>query len=213
MKNNSNIEIINVIQYTKNELIHKLQKISMLKKPAIFPYKKASISIERLNLNMLTPSQDYILITNLLKMENLKFELQKHNIDIFNLNGYISLTIINDNKSITVDLLPIIVEECILDNGKIAYIIADGMHRSYMSYLQSVNPEIVFIRGIPKEYSYYAYPFKINDWNMIKRFEHKLPSDGSHIKKWRKHTKKDNYNYYRNYNSVFNNTSKPKGGY
>ncbi len=206
-------EIVEVKYYNSSKLFTKLRNITMLQQKHIYPYELASMSIEKLNLDLLSPSQNYIIKDHLLQVEELKFKLKTYNIDIFNLNGYITMKIIKDKTPIKIDLLPIIVEEYILDNGQIAYIIADGMHRSYMAYLQSINPEIVFIRGIPKKLSYYAYPVKIDNWNLIPQFNHNLPADNSHIKKWRKYSKNENYKYYRNYNSKFNNCSKPKGGY
>jgi len=166
--------------WPEDDLINKLRNISMLQNSSILPYKNVSISLEYLDIHELTPSQDYILLKDLRNVEKLKFELQRlQDIDIFQLSGY--LTIMDNNFSeLYIDLLPIIVEECIMQNGKIYHIIADGMHRAYMAYLQHINPKVIFIRGIPKEYIYYAYPIR-KKWNQISRFESKLPSTGSHI--------------------------------
>ena len=79
------------------------------------------------------------------------------------------------------------------------------MHRIYLARIERINPEIIFVRGIPKQYPYYAYPIR-GSWDQVERVDH-LPE--GYIKKW--HRIKNNKMLYRNFDSIFSNCSKPRG--
>jgi hypothetical protein len=191
------MNITTIERFDERELINKLRHVTMLKDTSVKPYEKASISMERLVVNNLRPSQYYVLQQKLLLIRNLKWELEKHNISIFNLFGFIRLTIEGKN---TIDLIPPIVEERIEQNGQITHVICDGMHRLYTAYLDWVIPHVIYIRGVPKKLSYYAYPVPGDSWNKLD-IRDNIPE--GYIKKW--HRTDNNKELFRDFNSVFKN--------
>ena len=76
--------------------------------------------------------------------------------DLFTLNGFVRLILEGSDEP--VDLLPPIVEESIERDGTIHFIVNDGMHRVYMALREWVIPQVVLVRGIPKDLPYYVYP-------------------------------------------------------
>jgi len=201
------INIDKVDTYNESVLFEKLRQVTMLENPEVFPYEKAYMSLERLDINELAPAQLYVLKSEINKVKILDWELSKLSVDMLNLNGFarIHLTI-NNNKYSIVDLLPPIVEESIEKNGKIYNIINDGMHRCYLSYMYHTNPKVVFIRGISKKTPYYAYPIPNRNWDKIEILD-SIPEN--YIKKW--HRVENNKSLYRNFNSSFINVGGPRG--
>ena len=189
--------------FNKTELIKKIKKVTMLKDPDSFVYENTFVSLESINTNCLIPPQNYVLNYELENKLELKYELKKHNVNLFNLDGYIEFYL--EGEDIKRTLLPPIVEESIEDDGIIIPIICDGMHRCYLSRVERKKIQVVYIRGISKEYPYYAYPV-LNGWDKVERID---KINGGYIKKW--HRIKDNKKLYRNFDSVFSNCSKPRG--
>lgn len=198
------IKVLKVEQFSEQDLIDRLRKLTMLKDETVYPYEKAFVSLENISTEDLFPAQRYVLKEELLKVRTLKWELEKHGVDLFNLNGFVRMTLEGEPEPI--DLLPPIVEEQIEKNGRIANIINDGMHRVYSAYLEWVIPQVVFVRGLPKDLPYYSFPIPERDWSKIE-LKDDIPS--SFIKKW--HRIEDNKKLYRNFNSSFTNVGGPRG--
>lgn len=206
------MKIKHIQRSNRQQLIQRLRRVCMLNDPYRCPYEHAAISLETLQLKQLNPSQNYILKSELEKVQRLKWELEKYEVDIFKLDGYITMTLELDKEPIDllppiepIDLLPPIIEEAIQRNGEITYIINDGMHRLYMAYLEFTMPQVVFIRAVPKHLPYYAYPFPKNDWSKLEIIDSLQPG---YLKKW--HRIKENKKLYRNFNSIFHNVGQPR---
>lgn len=198
------IEIQKLEIFSPEELIERLRRVTMLKDSDAFPYAKAFISLENIAITDLFPPQRYVLKKELLKVRELKWRLEPYEVDIFNLNGFIRLTLKGQEEPI--DLLPPIVEEYIEKNGRVVHIINDGMHRVYAAYLEWVIPQVVYIRGVPKNLPYYAFPIPEKDWTKIELVD-EIPD--TFIKKW--HRIENNKLLYRNFNSAFLNVGGPRG--
>lgn len=198
------IKIIKVEQFSEEDLIERLKKITMLKAPDVAPYEDAFISLERIAVKNLASPQRYVLKEQLHKIRKLKWALEEHNIDIFNLEGFVRLTLNGYEEQ--VDLLPAIVEESIEKNGHLVPLVNDGMHRAYLAYLEWVIPQVVYIRGLPKHLPYYSFPIPENDWSKIELLDD-IPR--TFIKKW--HRIENNKELYRNFNSAFKNVGGPRG--
>lgn len=194
--------IAEIILYPERILIEKLRNITMLKDPSVFIYRDVFISLEKLNTNCLVPPQNYVLDYELLKKRELKYALKERGYDLFDLHGYWEFRLEGDNALRT--LLPPIVEESIEEDGNVIPIICDGMHRIYLARAEGKQLEVVYIRGIPKQYPYYAYPVR-GGWDRVKVMNN-LPA--GYIKKW--HRIEDNKKLYRNFDSVFKNCSEPR---
>lgn len=197
-------KIKKIIKHSVDELISKLKKISMLTRPNIYPYKEAYISLERIRVEYLCPTQYYILRSELEKIRQLRWKLLAKGIDIFDLNGYITLVL---EDGYLFDLLPPIVEESFEGDGSMVLIINDGMHRLFLAYQEWIIPKVVYVRGVPKNLPYYAYPLR-KGWEDVKIYDDKKEELGI-LKKF--HRIENNKDLYRNFNSVFTNVSAPRG--
>lgn len=199
-------KIIKADRHNEADLIERLRRVCMLKDRAAFPYKTASISLRRVTFDDVVPAQRYVLESELKKAQNMQWELAALGIDIFHLNGYVTLH--TDQSSEPIDLLPPIVESAREANGETAAIINDGMHRMFLARLEWQSPQVVFIEDVPAAYPYYAYPIPGGDWREVTI----LPGDAvpaGFTKKW--HRVSDNKTLYRDFNSAFNNVGGPRG--
>jgi hypothetical protein len=196
------MKIIKVEKFPENELIIRLRNVTMLKAPETKVYTHSFISLEKVRAEFLAPPQNYILRQELKKVRELKWALEEYKVNIFELNGFVRLTL--DSTQEPVDLLPPIVEESIERDGSVHLIINDGMHRIYMALREWVVPEVAMIRGVPKHLPYYAFPVP-GGWNSVEERED-IPS--GYLKKW--HRIADYHSLYRNFNSSFKNVGGPR---
>ncbi len=196
------MKILEVQSFPPDRLVERLREVTMLKAPETKIYGDAFISLENISPSRLAPPQNYILREELKKVRELKWSLEEHGIDIFQLNGFIRLKL--ENTSEPVDLLPPIVEESIERDGTVHFIVNDGMHRVYMALREWVIPQVVFIRGIPKELPYYAYPVP-GGWSSVEERDDLPPG---YLKKW--HRIANYHALYRNFNSAFVNVGGPR---
>jgi len=196
------MKIQSVERFPEDVLVKKLRGVTMLKAPEIKIYDKAFISVEKISVASLSPPQNYILREELKKVRKLKWALEEHGVDIFELDGFVRLGF--EGASEPVDLLPPIVEESIEKDGAVHLIVNDGMHRVYMAMREWVIPQVVLIRGIPKELPYYAFPVP-GGWTNIEERDDLPPG---YLKKW--HRIENYHALYRNFNSAFLNVGGPR---
>lgn len=196
------MRILAVERFSEDELIKRLRDVTMLKAPEIKVYEKAFISLENVATESLSPPQNYILRDELKKVRELKWALEEHQVDVFHLNGFVRLILEGSDEP--VDLLPPIVEESIEKNGAVHLIVNDGMHRVYMALREWVIPQVVLIRGVPKNLPYYAFPLP-GGWDKVEERDD-LPA--GYLKKW--HRIENYYSLYRNFNSAFINVGGPR---
>jgi len=197
------MRIKEIVHHSEDELISRLREVRLLKKPEVLIYKNCTITLERISADWLYPTQRYVLIQELEKVRNLQWALKEQGYDMFSLNGFLELWI--DGKDQPITLLPPVVEESIEANGSVVILINDGMHRLYLAHHQWVIPQVVYIRGVPKEYPYYAYP-NPKQWEGIEVIDELPPG---YIKKW--HRISDYHSLYRNFNSAFSSVGAPRG--
>ncbi|MDR1482828.1 MAG: hypothetical protein LBI74_09395 [Synergistaceae bacterium] len=197
--------ISRVEHFDEDELIRRLRSVSMLDDATSFPYRDSRIELREMPHGELHPAQRYVLSGNVKRLEDLRWLLNDRGFDLFKLDGFLRIWL--DDEEAPVDLLPPIVEESRHDGGgRPINIVCDGMHRVYLSYVQWVTPQIVFIRGIPREYPYYAYPLRDSNWGSLEIWD-SIPRNA--IKKW--HRIRDDKRLYRNFNSAFENVGAPRG--
>ncbi len=198
------MKIVDFEKFGEKELIERLRNLTMLKDRDVKPYVDAFISLENICIDDIFPAQRYVLKNELLKVRELKWHLEGLGINIFKLDGFVRLYL--EGTPEPIDLLPPVVEEFIEQNGRIVHIVNDGMHRVYTAFLEWVIPQVLFIRGIPKNLPYYSYPIPEKDWKQIELREDIPPG---FIKKW--HRIANNKLLYRDFNSVFKNVGGPRG--
>lgn len=196
------MKILGVEKFSATDMVERLRQVTMLKAPDVKIYDKAFISLETIAVEQLSPPQNYILRGELKKVRDLKWALEEHGIDIFKLDGFVRLLI--EGSPEPVDLLPPVVEESIERDGSVHLIVNDGMHRVYMALREWVVPQVIFVRGIPKNLPYYAFPVP-GKWNSVEERDD-LPE--GFLKKW--HRTENYHALYRNFNSAFVNVGGPR---
>lgn len=196
------MNIAAVQRFSADALIERMREVTMLKAPEIKVYRHAFVSLEHIGVQQLSPPQNYILRDELKKVRELKWALESHGIDIFHLDGFVRLTLEGFDEP--VDLLPPVVEESIERDGSVHFLINDGMHRVYMALREWVIPQVVLVRGVPKQFPYYAFPVP-GGWGSVEERDD-LPH--GYLKKW--HRIANYHALYRNFNSAFSNVGGPR---
>ncbi len=171
-------KIESVEPHPAEKLIDRLRRVTMLTRPDIRVYEHADISLEHMPIEHIYPAQRYVLVQGLLRARRLEWELARFGHDLFRLDGFVKLHLAGAEHP--VDLLPPVVEESVQRGGRVVNVVNDGMHRLYLAYLEWVEPRVVFIRNVPRELPYYAYPSPAQ-WQGIEMVD-SLPE--GYIKKW-----------------------------
>lgn len=197
------MKIVKVERHGSGELMERLRRVSMLTHPDIFIYRDAYISLEKIRTEFLSPPQSYILNSELQKVRQLRWALKEFGVELFCLDGYVSVHL--EGYEEPVDVLPPVVEESVEADGSVHKIICDGMHRISLARMEWFIPQVIFVRGIPVDKPYYAYPVP-GGWNSVVTRDD-LPE--GFIKKW--HRISDYKTLYRNFNSSFTNVGGPRG--
>jgi len=192
-----------VEHFPPEELCARMRRVTLLKRPEILVYRHADVSLKEIPTSDLHPAQRYVLVQELQKVRWLKWALTHFGHDLFRLNGYLKVWLRGADGPM--DVLPPVVEESREANGRTVNLINDGMHRLYLAYLEWVTPQVVFVKGVPEDLPYYAFP-NPRQWDDIAIVD-ELPE--GYIKKW--HRIPDYHSLYRNFNSAFDNVGAPRG--
>lgn len=196
------MDILAVEHHDQEELLARLRQVPLQEQPEVKIYAKALISLEFIHTNYLWPPQNYLWLAELRKVQNLRWSLQEHGYDMFRLNGFLTYTVREaDGSLVQYDLYPPIIEESFEADGTVALIINDGMHRVYLARLEWIIPQVVYIRGIPKEYPYYAFP-RPQGWQQVDLLPDN-PDKERYLKKC--HRIRQNKALFRNFQAVFRN--------
>ncbi len=199
------MDIVKVQQHSVEELMENMRRVAMLTKPDAFPYEAAQVELRSLPTDDIAPAQRYVLTQELLKVRNLRWALREHGIDLFELNGYVSIWL--DGYDEPIDVLPPVIEQSPEADGSIVSILNDGMHRVYLARMERCPIQVVYVEGVPQQFPYYAFPL-VNGWHDVEIVS-ELPE--GYIKKW--HRIKDYKSLYRNFNSGFTNVGGPRGNF
>ena len=153
------MDIIELTRHSSQELMNHLRQVPLLHQPEIQIYAEALLSLERLHTDHLAPTQNYVWLTELRKVQELRWSLAEHGVDLFRLDGFVTYTVRGaDGAEERYDVYPPVVEESIEADRRVALLINDGMHRLYLARLECVVPQVIYVRGVPKQYPYYAFP-------------------------------------------------------
>lgn len=203
------MKILNLQKHTKEELIKKLRQVTLLHssktKNPIHVYKNAEIELVNLPVSILIPEQFYEVENQLAKLKDVQKALAQKNIDIFNLNGFFSYT--TDESKNTYTLLPVVIEYQREKDGSINPIILDGLHR--ISIARSQKLKMVQVIKIAKVNQKYPVIGLVNPrgWDDVKLV--KTIPNKQNKRLWRFPLKKV-YQYYRDFNSAFEDVGKPR---
>lgn len=203
------MKIVQVGRQGPEELISRLRRVPLQEQPEIMIYHNALISLETIHTNCLHPPQNYIWLAELRKVQELRWSLREHGVDMFHLDGFVSYTVEDRNgELVEYDLYPPIIEESFEADGTVALLINDGMHRVYLARSEWVAPQVVYVRGVPKDYPYYAFP-RPQHWDGIDLLPDN-PDKNRYLKKC--HRIRQNKSLYRNFQAVFNNVGGSRSG-
>jgi hypothetical protein len=201
------MNILHLKRHSAAELLSRLRRVPLLKQPDILVYDQALISLEQIHTDSLNPAQNYVWLQELRKTQELRWSLAAHGVDLFKLDGFVTYTVgLPDGEEVTYDLYPPVVEESIEADGTVALIINDGMHRLYLARLEWVVPQVTYVRGIPKDYPYYAFPRR-ERWEGLDLLAGN-PDPQTYLKKC--HRVRDNKKLYRDFQAVFKNVGRSR---
>lgn len=192
-----------VERHSKAELMDNMRKVGMLTNPEVKVYGDSLIELESLHTNDIAPAQRYVLTHELMKVRDLRWELHEHGVDLFKLDGYATIWL--DGYDDPIDVLPPVIEQSAEADGTVVKILNDGMHRVYLARMERTPIQVVYVRNVPKEYPYYAFPL-VNGWNDVEIVQD-LPE--GYVKKW--HRIKNYKSLYRDFNTGFQNVGGPRG--
>ncbi|MGQ9688776.1 MAG: hypothetical protein ACUVXF_08340 [Desulfobaccales bacterium] len=201
------MDILSINRHPPEELVERLRQVPLYQQPEILVYTKALITLENIHTDYLAPAQNYIWLKELKKVQELRWSLAEWGIDLFRLDGYLTYTVRGqDGTEMTYQVYPPVVEESFEADGSMALLINDGMHRLYLARQEWVVPQVVYVRGIPKEYPYYAYP-RPGGWEGIDLLADN-PDPQTYLKKC--HRRRDNKKLYRDFQAVFANVGRSR---
>ena len=161
------MKIERVTVFSEETLLELLRKVTLKDQPGIKPYADAHMETAYADPLYITPAQKYVLSPNLEKIQRLRWALEEHGVDLFNIKGFVRMHI-NGARG-PIDLLPPIIEQSIENNGQLVQLLNDGMHRVFSALRCCSRIRVVTIKDTPKEYPYYAYPLWERDpWEKIR---------------------------------------------
>jgi len=202
-----NMDIIALEQHSSSQLVEKLRWVPLLEQPDVLVYEHAFITLERIHTDHLHPAQNYIWLQELRKTQELRWSLAPLGVDLFRLDGYVTYTVrLADGSEVTYDLYPPIVEESVEADGSLAAVINDGMHRVYLARLEWIVPQVVYVRGVPKAFPYYAFP-RPQRWEGLDLLAEN-PNPQTYLKKC--HRQRENKKLFRDFQAVFHNVGRSR---
>ena len=201
------MDIIALEQHSSSLLVEKLRRVPLMEQSDVLVYEHALITLDRIHTDYLYPPQNYIWLQELRKTQELRWSLAALGVDLFRLDGYFTYTVrLPGGPEVTYDLYPPIVEESVEADGALTAVINDGMHRVYLARLEWIVPQVVYIRGVPKAFPYYAFP-RPQGWEGLDLLAEN-PNPQTYLKKC--HRQRENKKLFRDFQAVFHNVGRPR---
>lgn len=197
------MDIKRVERHSIDELMTNMRRVAMLTHPDDLPYADANLQLTEFDTDDIAPAQRYVLTQEILKVRDLRWSLREHEVDLFKLDGYVTIWL--EGYDDPIDVLPPVVEHSEEADGSIVNILNDGMHRVYLARMERTPVQCVFANGVPRQFPYYAFPL-VKGWDDVEIVS-ELPE--GYIKKW--HRIKNYKSLYRDFNSGFQNVGGPRG--
>ncbi len=197
------MNIVKIEKHSVEELMAGMRKVSMLKRPEDRCYQNAELTLVSMHTDQIAPAQRYVLSEGVMRARELEWALAAHGIDLFNLNGYVSIW--RDDCDEQIDVLPPVVEKSAEADGSCVNILNDGMHRVYLARMERKPVQVIYADLDSARYPYYAYPL-VNSWKDVE-IRQDLPE--GYIKKW--HRIENYKSLYRDFNTGFVNVGGPRG--
>ncbi|VBB69283.1 hypothetical protein RIEGSTA812A_PEG_756 [invertebrate metagenome] len=182
------------------ETLARLRQVRLRGFGAPLVYARSTLSLEQaVPADSLVPAQRYVLKANLDRVLMLARLFAQERINIFALEGVLLFWLDQDGLvEGPTPIAPPVVEESHEANGRVVWLINDGMHRVTVALRIGVPINILLVRAVPTEWPYYALPLP-GGWADVEDLD-RLPTD------YRKKTYRrpgDKKALFRDFNAVF----------
>jgi hypothetical protein len=191
--------------FSEDELLGRLKKTRLQGFGRPFIYETAELSIvEAVEPRSLAPAQRFVLTSGVEAIMALAKDFEPYAIDLFSLRGGV-LFHTEDSGEDTIPFIPPVVEESVEPDGRIVWLINDGIHRVYAAMKLGRLLNVVLARQVSREYPYYAYALP-DGWADVTEFA-ELPDE------FQKKTYRDPNGYkalFRDFNEVLPGVQKQR---
>ncbi len=180
------------------ELIERIRQTRLKGHRQLPIYENADITVETIDPDDVWPAQNYVLSPQLDIIDRLNTAMlhQLHTDVRMSEHGYLAVI---DGYVDRVPIIPPIIELSTHADGSECYVIADGLHRVYMSRDDCERINCIVVRNIDPAWPYYAFP-EPRQWGGVEVIE-SLEGITRMKKRYRD---LDNYKaLFRMYNNVF----------
>jgi hypothetical protein len=179
---------VRVERFSREELLARLAETRLRGFDGARVYAAATLELVTVSPEELAPAQRYVLRPTVASIVALRDELLAEGLDMFALDGGAYVR--------SVPVIPPIVEESHESDGRIVWIINDGIHRVYAA--RSLGLPITVVRATGVSHPYYALALR-GGWSEVEELD-ELPE------RYEKKTYRDPSNYkslFREFNDVF----------
>lgn len=175
--------------HSQDELFDIIRHTTLLGDHNIYPFENSKLSIKTISHHDVLPTQAFVLQEQLTKIDDIHTNMQKHNIDVLKMNGFLSykVNLFNTQFVFTPPIIEVIEDQPL---------IIDGQHRITYAADKNLTFNALFIENVDKSVYPYQIPLR-NGWNNIQRFDTHLP-DGF-IRKERRYPNGTHKFYFREY--------------
>jgi hypothetical protein len=190
----------------EQDLLARLKKTRLRGFDRAEVYRDATLSIETVDTNDLTPAQRYVLADGVDTILQIADAFAALGIDVFALRGALLWWPEGvDLSEPPIPFLPPVIEESTERDGKKVLLINDGIHRAYAARKRGRKLNVVLARNVPAEYPYYAYALP-DGWRQVEELAEL--TEGYQKKEYRN---PDNYKaLFRDFNEIFEGIQKQR---
>ena len=198
------MEVLEVEAFGREELLGALRETRLRGFDGVRVYADANLELVESDPDELAPAQRYVLREGVAKILALRAALLGHGVDVFALDGGVWVRT-GDSPEERIPVIPPVVEESREPDGRVVWIVNDGLHRVFAARSAGLPINTVRVAGVPPEYPYYALALP-GGWAEVAELD-ELP-DGFQKKEYRR---PDNYKaLFREFNDVFPGVQKER---
>jgi hypothetical protein len=151
------VKILSVDRIERVELLSRLRRTRLLGFDGTQPYASATLELApATDTSALAPAQNYVLKSGVAKMLELRAALVPFGIDLFALDGGLSVRTA-DEPDEPIPVIPPVVEESREPDGRTVLLVNDGLHRTFAARSVGLPISVVIARDVPREFPYYAF--------------------------------------------------------
>jgi len=141
---------VHVETFSREALLARLRETRLVGFGGAEVYAHATLDLRRLEPAELTPAQRYVLMPGVRRILELRATLLEHDVDVFALHGGVHL----HTQDEAIPVIPPIVERSTEPDGRVVWLINDGIHRVYAARASESPINVVTVEGA--SHPYYA---------------------------------------------------------